>query len=337
MAERYCLITSPVVHKEEIATLVEAGVDEFYAGFIPGSWRAKFGYLVSINRREIKTANVLSFQDIRSLIRQVHSFGKKIFLAFNACTYNDIQLKALKPILFSLEDLQPDGFIISDLGLLLMAKEWLIRTPLIISSDFGVYNSFTLELLESAGIAFKRVIFSRYLPLGEMKRIISDNPNREFEAFLMNDRCPYEGSVCYAHHIAPLGTFCRASLSQLKKIFFRKKASYQEFERSHENLEHFWRHETMMHQPINDPCGRPHPGCGLCSIKQLQNIGIHSLKICGRDHQIESRVKTVRLVKKVLSGRLSSEEIVRLYCETYPSWYPELCEKGYNCTYKGVK
>jgi U32 family peptidase len=128
------------------------GADAVYAG-VP---------LFSLRARE----NEFNLEQLKLGIDLAHSMGKKVYLTANIFARN---LK-IKPFTNAIEQwaaLKPDAFIMSDPGLMMIAKEKAPEIDIHLSVQANCMNYQSVKFWQQAGA--KRIILSRELRLTEIK------------------------------------------------------------------------------------------------------------------------------------------------------------------------
>jgi putative protease len=111
-------IISPVDHLAETESLLEAGADELYGGYVPPEWQASFDLLASLNQRTFAAAQINSAAELQGIVRLTHAVGRRFILTLNAPFYSDAQLPLLLDYLDRVVAIGIDGLILADLGLL---------------------------------------------------------------------------------------------------------------------------------------------------------------------------------------------------------------------------
>ena len=133
---------------EDIATYVKDGADEFFVGFVPSEWYNRYGWEIPLNRRTFGLqSQLIQYQELERIIAVIHSQDKKIVIAFNAHQYSDEQIPLLREIILEVERLNPDGYIVADLALMIMLRKWGIQRPLHLSTGSACFNSQTIRYL----------------------------------------------------------------------------------------------------------------------------------------------------------------------------------------------
>jgi len=319
----------------EILPLIKAGADEFFCGIIPNEWRRKYERFF-LSRREEYICNFANYNDLGQAISLAHKHQKNIYITFNALYYSNAIYPELQKVLKKIISLGPDGLIIADLGLLLKLKEWGINTPLILSGEFGIFNSYAIKSLERFK-SIKRIIIQRYSTIQEIRSLIANFPDYEYEAFILNERCPFVGSHCFASHNLDLGDhLCFYFKDCQAKIVFRGKRSFSYFDKAYENLCVYNKRDKLLSlcKSITDDEGEKIPAhCGLCYLKDLKACGVGHLKIVSRGRTLEPKLQALSLVKKVIDGNYDQAQIKKLYSKTFMENDPEPCGSKYLCYY----
>ncbi len=131
---------------------------------------------------------------LQEAVRKVHQLGKKVYITCNILPRN-AEMEALPQYLSFLNDLRPDGLIVADLGVLAMAKRYASDIPLHVSTQLGVVNFETANVLYEMGA--KRVVLARELSLKDIAYIREHTPaDLELEAFVHGAICMSVSGRC---------------------------------------------------------------------------------------------------------------------------------------------
>ncbi|MBN2544296.1 MAG: U32 family peptidase, partial [Spirochaetes bacterium] len=128
----------------------------------------------NFNRKQIKEA-----------IDYTHKIGKKIYITLNIY-FTPLEMDRLVEYFKLLNDLKPDGIILSDFGALFLAQIHAPSIPVHISTQANITNQYAVKLLENFNV--QRVILARELTLNEIKKI-HEAANVELEAFIHGAMC----------------------------------------------------------------------------------------------------------------------------------------------------
>lgn len=342
-----------------VGTWIGMGVNEFFAGFVPSSWSERFGWELNLNRRcfgpEWQFRNAT---DLGAVIKTIHDFGAKVFVAFNTHQYTDVQLPLVREAIESVEALAPDAYIVADLGLMAALAEWGIDRPLHLSTGAACFNSETVRFYCEQGNV-ERVIFPRKLSLNEISTMCQrlKGLGLEYEAFIMGGRCPYNDELCFSWHSGEAQNLCaRASapnVSTRRRFPESWKDIADELIACPDPLEGFSKGGGLdrLHQEITPPAGTPsapllpaanHDGrdglalrlaqlllinCGLCAIPTLRQAGVHSVKIISRG-EMWKKVRMVESVRAVLDLRNPAGEDCQQILDS-----PAFCRHPGSCFY----
>ncbi len=128
-----------------------------------------------------------SYEEMCQAAELAHGLGKKIYVTCNTLPRND-ELDKLPGFLESCEAAGADALIISDLGVLRMAKKYAPHTEIHISTQTGVVNSEAACMLHELGAS--RVVLAREMTLEEIADIRAKTPRElEIEAFVHGAMC----------------------------------------------------------------------------------------------------------------------------------------------------
>ena len=122
-------------------------------------------------------------------IERAHALGNKFYLVSNIYPH-DNKLKSYVANMNPVIALKPDAMIMSDPGLIMMAREAWPDMEIHLSVQANTVNSGAVKFWKSAGIA--RVILSRELSLDQVAHIRQECPDTELEVFV-------HGALCIAY------------------------------------------------------------------------------------------------------------------------------------------
>ena len=168
-----------------------------------------------------------------------------------------------------------------------------------------------------------------------------------FEAFVLNDQCPFEEGHCFTQHgLGGLPVFCHdpASRSPLdaargEPLSGRALADWQEHERDHGE----WLDACAGHQGATSAQGVPRGACGLCALPALRAAGVRAVKVVGREASSHRKLRGVQIVRRVLDrleerttdGEVDEAEFMAAARGLRGA--PESCEQGFDCYYREVR
>jgi putative protease len=130
-----------------------------------------------------------SLDVLRAGIEHTHARGKKFYLVSNIFPHgNKTQsyVKNMQPVIA----LKPDAMIMSDPGLIMLAREAWPEMEIHLSVQANTVNAAAVKFWSKVGIS--RVILSRELSLDQVAQIRQDCPDTELEVFV-------HGALCIAY------------------------------------------------------------------------------------------------------------------------------------------
>ena len=122
-------------------------------------------------------------------IDTAHALGHKFYLVSNIYPH-DNKLKSYVANMSPVIALKPDAMIMSDPGLIAMAREAWPEMEIHLSVQANTVNSAAVKFWKSVGVA--RVIWSRELSLDQVAHIRQECPDTELEVFV-------HGALCIAY------------------------------------------------------------------------------------------------------------------------------------------
>lgn len=177
-------LLSPAGDLEKLRFAVAYGADAVYLGGNHFSLREK--------------SNNFSLAEIKEAISFCHDRGKKVYVAVNIFAHND-DLKPLAAYLKALAPLNPDALLISDPGVLLLAKEAAPEIPVHISTQANNVNWKTVSFWQACGV--ERVVLGRELSLEEIREI-GAKTDISLEMFVHGAMCmAYSGRCLLSNYL----------------------------------------------------------------------------------------------------------------------------------------
>lgn len=165
-------LLSPAGDMKKLKTALYYGADAVYIGGKALSLRALAGNFTD--------------QEIVEAVEYAHSLGKKIYVTVNIFGRN-ADIESASEYFKFLEKAGVDGAIISDTGLIYLARSVAPKLPINISTQANTLNYKTVEFWRNYGV--KRVILARELSKTEIKEIHEKVPDIEIETFIHGAMC----------------------------------------------------------------------------------------------------------------------------------------------------
>ncbi|MBO7380563.1 MAG: tRNA 5-hydroxyuridine modification protein YegQ, partial [Neisseriaceae bacterium] len=161
---------------ERMATAFRFGADAVYAGQPRYSLRARNNEFSKL-------------EELKKGIDYAHSLGKKFYLASNIIAHN-AKVKTFLDDLKPVAELNPDALIMSDAGLIMLAREHFPDMDIHLSVQANTTNWQAVKFWQNIGIS--RIILSRELSMDEIAEIRQHCPDIELEVFV-------HGALCIAY------------------------------------------------------------------------------------------------------------------------------------------
>ena len=166
-------LLSPAGDRERLEAAVTYGADAVYlAGksFGMRSAAANFGE-----------------EGLQDAVAYCHARGVKVYVTCNTLPRND-EFEELPGFLSTCQEIGVDAFIISDLGVLALAKQVAPQVERHVSTQTGIVNFAAAQVCWELGA--KRVVLAREVPLSEIRGIRERvDPQLELEAFVHGAMC----------------------------------------------------------------------------------------------------------------------------------------------------
>ena len=173
MERRKPELLAPAGDMERLRAAVDYGADAVYLG------GKNFGMRSA-------PAN-FSCQELEEGVALCHRRGVKVYVTCNTLPRNQ-ELPEMVPFLKFCQEAGVDGFILSDLGVMALAKKHAPQVERHISTQFGVVNYAAAEACFELGAS--RVVLAREVPLSEIREIREKvDPRLELEAFAHGSMC----------------------------------------------------------------------------------------------------------------------------------------------------
>lgn len=139
-------------------------------------------------------------EEMKSAVNLAHSLGKKAFITLNIIARNH-DLKDLKEELKYINEINADAVIISDIGLIRLAKTYAGGTNIHVSTQANILNIESALFFADMGV--KRLILARELSLDEIKEIRNALPmDVEIEVFVHGSMCiSYSGRCLLSNYM----------------------------------------------------------------------------------------------------------------------------------------
>lgn len=186
-------LISPAGTLEKLKTAFIFGADAVYAGVPDFSMRARI--------------NDFTYQKIKQGTEYAHQRNKKIYATINIYPRNR-HINQVETAIKKYKEIAVDGFIISDPGILQIAKKIAPKINIHLSTQANCVNFEAAKFWQKQGV--KRIVLARETSLKEIEEIHKKVPKIELECFVHGAMCvSYSGrcilSKLFANRSANLG------------------------------------------------------------------------------------------------------------------------------------
>lgn len=174
----------PAGNLEKLKTAVLFGADAVYLGGKEFSLRAY--------------ADNFTLEEIAMGLAFVRQYNKKVYVTVNILAHNR-DLQQTPSYLEKLEEIQVDGLIVSDPGIIKLAQRYASSIPLTLSTQANVSNYEAAAFYRDLGV--KRIVLARELSLEEIQEI-KQKVDIEIEMFIHGAMCvSYSGRCLLSHYM----------------------------------------------------------------------------------------------------------------------------------------
>ena len=264
--------------KNEIELLSPAGNIKSFDAACAGGCNAIYMGLPNFNARAM--AENFSKDEYINCILKAHILNIKVYLTLNTLLFDDELEEALKLVL-ELYNVGLDAVIVQDIGLAMKIHELLPDLPLHASTQMSVYSLNQVKFLKEKG--FKRVVLARELNIDEIE-FISKNTDIELEVFVHGALCVSYSGQCLMSALIGSRSANRGKCAQPCRMRYSLIDSNENVLQKSKYL--LSKKDTY----------------GLEYIGKLKEIGVHSLKIEGRNKLPEYVYLTTKKYRKYIDN-----------------------------------
>ncbi len=168
-------LLAPAGSFEKMEYAFAYGADAVYAGIPRFSLRAR--------------ENDFTEEKYLEALQYARRKNKKLYLTMNIFPHNR-KVDSFSNMLARVARAKPDGLIMADPGMIMVAREKHPELPVHLSTQSNTINWQTVRFWQKIGV--KRIILSRELSIDEIKEIRQHVPEMELETFI-------HGAICIAY------------------------------------------------------------------------------------------------------------------------------------------
>lgn len=164
----------PAGNVEKLKYAIKYGADAVYLGVVDFSLRA------------MRKGELITLENLKTAISTAQQMGAKAYLTLNIFGFNS-DIKALESSMDIIADSNPDALIISDVGIMRLAKKYMPNTDIHVSTQANILNYEAVRFWQDMGAT--RAILARELPIKDVAEIKQRVPEMEFECFIHGAQC----------------------------------------------------------------------------------------------------------------------------------------------------
>ena len=243
------------------------------------------------------SAGNFTLEEMQEAVDYTHSFNKKVYVTVNILAHND-DLEGIEEYLLKLEAINADGIIVSDPGIVKIAREVVPQLPIHLSTQANTTNWAAADFWKDYGI--KRIVLARELSLTEIAKI-KQKVDIEIEAFIHGAMCmAYSGRCLLSNFLVGRGANqgecahpCRYKYHLIEEKRPGQVMEIQEDERG----SYIFNSKDL---------------CMLEHIPAMVKAGIASLKIEGRMKSIHYVATVVKAYRQAIDSYCQSPETYTL-------------------------
>ena len=180
-------LLSPAGNKEKLLVAFNYGADACYLAGKKFGLRA---FSDNFDQAEMKES-----------VELAHKLNKKIYVTINIVAHND-DFNGLEEYLKYLEEIKVDAIIVSDLGIISLARKVVPNLSIHVSTQANITNKYSAKFYSDLGV--KRLILARELSINEIKEIRNYIPKDiELECFVHGAMCiSYSGRCLLSNYLS---------------------------------------------------------------------------------------------------------------------------------------
>lgn len=258
----------PVGNMEMCLAAVHYGADAIYVG-VP-----------FFNARGRTTD--FSIPDLKEMIDLCHLYGVKVNLAFNVVIFQD-EFPQVIELLKEILPLNPDAFIVQDLGLAKLIREMAPHQRIHASTQMTVTNADAIKLVEDLKI--DRFVLGRENSLPEIK-LIREATDKELEVFVHGALCVAYSGQCFTSEAVGGRSANRGQCAQSCRLPY--ELYVDDVKKDLGDKKYLVSPKDLM---------------GLEEVPALRDLGVNSFKVEGRLKTPEYVASAAKNYREVLDGK----------------------------------
>ncbi|MCU0680384.1 MAG: U32 family peptidase C-terminal domain-containing protein [Planctomycetes bacterium] len=299
-------LLAPAGNWEKMKTAFLYGADAVYFGLPDFSLRVRI--------------NDFTLTQIAKAIKYAHSLKKKAYVTVNIFGHNH-HLKKLPSYLRFLAKQQVDALIVSDPGIISLAKKHCPKTPIHLSTQANCTNKEALFFWYKQGV--ERIVLGREVTLKEIQEMHQAYPKIELEYFIHGAMCMSYSGRCF-----------------LSKYFLDRSANQGDCVQPCR-----WEYDVFIkakgHEELLELVSEQHGSyllnskdlCLLSELPALMKAGVSSYKIEGRAKSVYYLATVVGIYRQAFNvledKKMKAEEKKKILAQLLNDLKDKLVHRGY--------
>ena len=260
-------------------------------------------------------ADNFTMDELQNAVQQAHALGKRVYVTANIYAKN-ADFAALKDYFVQLSAIGVDAVIVSDPGVVYLAKKYAPNLCIHLSTQANTTNRYAVKFWQEQGVS--RVILARELSLSEIKEIHEFVPEIELEAFVHGAMCiSYSGRCLLSDYLDGRSSNRGACVQPCR-----------------------WRYEIRALNPTNGqadwlPIEQDEKGTYifnskdlnmLTRLQEMEGAGISSFKIEGRMKSPYYLATVINAYRRFMDGgdmSVSESELLKVAHRDYTQAYAD--------------
>lgn len=243
--------------------------------------KANAVYLGTKNFNARRNADNFDNFNLKEAVKYCHSYNVKVYVTLNTIIF-DKELNSLYETVKEIAESQADAVIVQDFATVKAVKKICPTLPLHASTQMAVHNVSGVKALEKLG--FSRVVLARELSFKEIEKIVKST-TLETEVFVHGAHCMSVSGNCYISAFLGERSGNRGLCAQPCRLDW--KIGNKNFALSLKDMSY------------------------IDHLKELENIGVTSLKIEGRMKRPEYVASSVTACKNALNNKEYNKELLK--------------------------
>ena len=288
----------PAGNIEKLKYAVKYGADAVYLGVVDFSLRA------------MRKGELITLDNLKSAIDTARSMGAKSYMTLNIFAFNN-DIKLLESAMDKIVESNPDALIISDPGIMRLAKKYMPNTDIHISTQANILNYEAVRCWQDMGAT--RAILARELPIKDVAEIKQKVPDMELEVFVHGAQCvSFSGRCLLSDYMtdgerkANSGNCSQPCRWSYKLVEETRPGQYYEIEENEKGT-HILSTKDL---------------CLVKHLKELVEAGIDSFKVEGRTKSLYYVSATAKAYRQAI------DEVMKNPDADMQPYYDELLKVG---------